>query len=390
MKSINKSGIWNKTLITLLILNGVQSLGFQMLTPHIPNYALRFGPSETMIGLLSSSFAIASVLMRPISGVLADRKNRKRTIILMQSCMALVSIGYAYAPNIPILLALRTIHGVFFAIGSTSVMTTGIKSLPERSLGQGISILGIAFILTQAAAPALGIYIETQWNYYTLFMFTACTYGIASIIAFSLGKQNVVENPRSEETKRKISFNNLFTADAIDLVLMTMAFTATLGLPALFMVIYGNEKEIGHIGLFFTILSAAIFFTRIFGGRVIDRISFKPMLLACASLAIIGIFLVGIAENFLTLAIAAAILGVGDGFIMPALQAGIVRRVGPEKVGVASASFMIGTDGSYAISPILFGVIAEYSNYSTAFLLLIVPMLAVLIFTLHMKRVTPV
>src|SRR3989344_9308076 len=77
----------------------VNLIGFGMVFPLLPFYAREFQASETLIGLLASSFAVGEFFFAPIWGRLSDRFGRKPIIALALIGVSLAFLSFALANN---------------------------------------------------------------------------------------------------------------------------------------------------------------------------------------------------------------------------------------------------------------------------------------------------
>jgi len=58
----------NRNFFLFLILNTIAFLGFQILVPLVPVYALEFSATESQIGILAGVIALAAMIIRPVTG----------------------------------------------------------------------------------------------------------------------------------------------------------------------------------------------------------------------------------------------------------------------------------------------------------------------------------
>ncbi|MDR2355098.1 MAG: MFS transporter [Clostridiales Family XIII bacterium] len=372
---------WNKPYVLLLLVNTIAYLAFQALAPLLPVYATRFDATESQIGFLAASVSLAALLIRPVSGLLADRGNSKHIILITQFMAVGIVASFIIAPNISVLIALRFFHGFLFGISSTVVMTAVVRVIPEAQMGRGIGLLSVTSIGSQAVAPALGIELSGRWGYPALFSAASGIAGIAGFLAFVL-KAQPAPKTGTDTAKRKISRKDMFAVEALGLTVLVIFFTATPSTITNFLVVFGNDRDIGGIGYYFTIYAAVLIGVRSFCGGLIDRYPYRRIVYVCTALCIAGLVLVGAARSFAPLAAAAVLLGVGYGIVLPALQTAIVRSVPEERRGVAGATFYIGMDAGYVAGSVAMGFIAEAFGYAAGFFALCVPLLAVIPLTL--------
>ena len=76
-----ESKIWNTTFINILVVNFCHQMGQQMMNTLVPKYANALGANAYTVGLLSSVFAISSLLIRPVSTPAFDSFSKKKLLI---------------------------------------------------------------------------------------------------------------------------------------------------------------------------------------------------------------------------------------------------------------------------------------------------------------------
>jgi len=133
----------------------IDLLGFGIIMPILPSYALRFGAHGIGYGALISAFSLMQFFSTALLGRLSDRIGR-RPILL--TTMLLNAGGYlllAFAPSYWLLLLARLVSG--FAGGNISAAQAYVADITtgeERSKGMGL--IGMAFGLGFTAGPGIG------------------------------------------------------------------------------------------------------------------------------------------------------------------------------------------------------------------------------------------
>ena len=377
--------LWNREYILFLIVNAVGFLGFQILIPLVPVYGLRFTSSESVIGFLAASIALAAMFMRPVAGYLANRYNCNRMILIMQFGTMVIVLMCIFAPNIGTLIMLRLAQGLVFGLGATAIATAAIRTMPEQQIGRGIGILSVAGIGSQAVAPIIGLWLVDNWGYPALFIFTSATALAAGIIAWStkLGSHS----PAGGETKApKFSLKELFAVEAAGFVVLMIIITMTVALPLNFIVVHAQAINIPNIGVFFTIYAGVLVEVRFFLGGLADKYSYKTIIPPCAALCAVALAIIGGASSFPPLCVAAGLLGLGFGIAGPAIQLSMIRIVSIERRGTANASYFLGMDFAYVVGPVVMGFIAETTNFNTGFYFFVLPTLAAIPLTFIFSR----
>ncbi|NIO36664.1 MFS transporter, partial [Candidatus Bathyarchaeota archaeon] len=73
--------MYSGSVLTLGIVQLIESIAFSIPFSYFPNYAISLGASVASIGLFTSSFMLSSALLSPKLGGLSDRLGRKRVIV---------------------------------------------------------------------------------------------------------------------------------------------------------------------------------------------------------------------------------------------------------------------------------------------------------------------
>src|SRR5918992_103397 len=70
------------------------------------------GGDEAGVGLSGAAFGVATLILRPYAGRLADRRGRRPLLIGGALLVAMVMLGHLLAANLVVLLVLRLLLGV--------------------------------------------------------------------------------------------------------------------------------------------------------------------------------------------------------------------------------------------------------------------------------------
>lgn len=174
----------NSRLVPIFIVVFVDLLGFSIILPLLPYYALTFDASEVTIGWLVATYSICQFLAAPVLGSLSDRYGRRPVLILSQigSCVGFVLLGTAlFLPN-PLLwlFVSRVIDGV--SGGNLTIAQAYISDVTkpeERAKSYGL--IGVAFGLGFLVGPAFGGFLSRFG--YDVPAYAAAAFSLASIVA---------------------------------------------------------------------------------------------------------------------------------------------------------------------------------------------------------------
>jgi MFS transporter, DHA1 family, tetracycline resistance protein len=159
----------------------VDLLGFSIILPLLPYYAEKFGATPAIVGLLTASYAAATLVGAPLMGRLSDRYGR-RPVLLFSVAGTLIGflfLGFAepigqilanlFAPNavnlftLGVLFFSRILDGI--TGGNITVAQAYISDVTdEKNRARGLGIIGAAFGLGFIIGPAVGGLLS-QWGY---------------------------------------------------------------------------------------------------------------------------------------------------------------------------------------------------------------------------------
>lgn len=361
--------LWSKDFILITAISFFTMVGFQMLLPTLPVYAIKLGGSSASAGLVIGIFTISSVIIRPIVGYALDRYGRKLIIMAGLILFAICVISYTWAWSLTVLLLLRFLHGFTWGVSSTSTNTTATDIIPKTRLGEGMGYYGLAGTLSMALAPALGLWVLNQYGFSTMFLvsFLSCT--LAIILSLPIKYQS--------PSKDKVTFRFIETS-AVNATIIILLITMTYGAIVSFIALYAAERGITNIGSFFTVYAIFLAITRPFSGRIADKKGFDFVIIPGIMLIILAMACLYMANQLVIFLIAGAIYGTGFGMVSPTLQALSVMNTPANRRGTANGTFFTGFDLGIGISSILWGAVAQVTGYSFMFLCTILPCLLAL------------
>src|SRR5262249_52280034 len=127
---------------------------FQLL-PTAPFRIRDLGGSTFASGLFLGFLTYASAWSAPITGAIADRIGRRRTLLIARAVICACSIASARLTDYRLMLALVIVHGIFWSglLSASAAYLTNM--LPERRRAEGISYWGLSSVAAIAVAPPI-------------------------------------------------------------------------------------------------------------------------------------------------------------------------------------------------------------------------------------------
>src|SRR5260370_30773817 len=143
-------------LAIILLIVFIDLIGFGMIIPILPLYALSFGALEWQIGLLLGSYSFMQFLASPILGGISDRFGRKPVLLGSLIGSAAGYILMANAHSLAMLFLARIIAGISGAsVATASAYIADIT--PPENRSPRIGLIGAAFGVGFLSGPASGV-----------------------------------------------------------------------------------------------------------------------------------------------------------------------------------------------------------------------------------------
>lgn len=153
----------NRKLAALFAVVFVDLLGFGLIVPLLPYYALTFGASHTLVGVLLASYAAAQLVGAPLLGRWSDRIGRRPVLLVSIAGNAAGFALLGLAGSITMLFLSRILAGL--TGGNIAVAQAYITDVTDaKGRARGLGLLGVAFGLGFVIGPATGG-VLSQWGF---------------------------------------------------------------------------------------------------------------------------------------------------------------------------------------------------------------------------------
>jgi predicted MFS family arabinose efflux permease len=143
----------NPRLLPVFLFSGLLATGWDMYTFVIPIYGTRIGLTASVIGIVMSSFALATFAVRLVMPTLARRLNEWTVI-----CTALVIAGCAYSlfplvTRVPFLIALSFLLGLGLGCAQPMIMAALYAASPPGRQGEVVGMRTTMINASQTFMP---------------------------------------------------------------------------------------------------------------------------------------------------------------------------------------------------------------------------------------------
>ncbi|MBE3595894.1 MAG: MFS transporter [Hydrogenibacillus sp.] len=385
-----RAPLWTAAFIRVTFANLLHFTAFQLLLPVIPLYAESRGATPEGIGVVIGMLTAFALLIRPFAGAWMDAFGRRAVLF---AGLALNAVGialYNAATDVLALDVVRAVHGIGWGISTTAFGTLAADIVSPARRGEGLGFFGLSSSLAMAIGPFFGDLLYRSISPFALF---TVSFGLTLLALFlMLPNRRQTDHPPSPEKQktalqkartataqrnRRTIRSQLFEPTAFWPSFLAMLMSFTYGGVITFLAMYGKQKAIEGVGLFFSVNAVMTIVVRTFSGFVYDRFGALAAVVPGALMGAAGLYALAEAQSLSGVAFAAALYGVAFGAIQPSMQAWAVEVAPENRRGAANAMFFSAFDlgiggGAFVLGPVArwFGYGEMYRLLALSFLLL--------------------
>jgi multidrug resistance protein len=144
-----------RRLAVLIAVNFVDMVGFMIVLPLLPFYALDLHASPEIVGLLIAAFSIAQLVSAPLWGRVSDRYGRRPALLIGLTASALAYLVFGFAESLWLLFLSRLVQGA--GGGTTGVAQAYVAdTMPPRERAKALGWLSAATSAGVAFGPVIG------------------------------------------------------------------------------------------------------------------------------------------------------------------------------------------------------------------------------------------
>ena len=333
---------------------------FQLL-PTAPFRIHDLGGSTFASGLFLGFLTYASAFSAPLTGAIADRIGRRRTLIVASGVILLCAIAYAFTTSYRLMLALVVVHGVFWS-GLLSASAAYLTSLlPERRRAEGIAYWGLSSVAAVAVAPPLAFWLLQRGGWRWICISCGSLNLLMGGIAWMLHEDDL---PAPQST---LLPESLVEWRVLILSLTLFLYSFSYGAITSFTAIYADAIGVAPKSLYLTVLAVVILFTRPLSGPLADRIGYRRVFMPSLVLIAIGMSILATGSTRGSLVLSAIVFGLGFGNAYPAFVAYVMRDVTAARRGAAFGAILAAFDTGIGTGSTSVGWLIENYGFSTAF-----------------------
>ena len=381
---------------TLFLIVFVDLVGFGLVIPLLPFYAVRFGGSPQQVTLLLAVYSLMQLFTAPLWGRLSDRIGRRPVLMTSMAAAALAYLWLGGATELWMLFAARALAGACAGNIAAAQAYIADTTTPENR-AKGMGLIGAAFGLGFIFGPALGGFLagnnpatanlaRPAWVAAGLSLAALC--GVLLVLRESLPREQRGQAQRRSRFGATLGALRHPVLSRLILIffLVILAFAAMEGTFALWAMrqFRWGPEQVGYVFAFVGVLSALLQGGLI--GRLTQRFGEERLLLCGLVLIGLGLLVLPFAREVPLLGIAVSGLALGIGLTQPSLNSLISRRAGRDEQGEVLGVAQSVASLSRVLGPAMAGFLFADLGRGSPFLFGVVLIALALLLALHLLR----
>jgi len=303
-------------------------------------------------------------------GMAAQRWGRRSVLIVGPAVTALGYLLTGTSQSFWQVLAFRFLAGMgggahFVA---ASVYLRDVSTLETRA--RYMSLQPLSILIGQSVGPIVGGAIAQAWGLRAPFYFAALSLTTAALLVLTAVPEPrttaAAARPaprRSQAPPRRQTMGSLFRSPSfLALGLFTvMVFFNRSGGRFTILPLFAAEKGLTptQIGALFTLTAVPQLMTVFGAGALADKLGRKSVVMPAVSIVVVGLVTFTLGESYGLLALAAILMGIGEGLVVTSPQA-LFADIAPRGLeGVTMGLYRTFGDVGFLVGPLLLGWIAQ-------------------------------
>ena len=350
------------------------SLVMPFMALYVQSLGVKGNAVELFTGLAVGISALASGLVAPIWGRLADQYGRRIMMIRASIVMTFTMSALAFVPNVWWLLAMRLLNGIFagYIPNSTALIASQI---PRDKSGYALGILSTGMIGGSLIGPSIGGFFAQMVGMKNVFLITGIVLLLVTILTILFVQENFTPIERVDLLSTREVFNRVSNRHILyGLFITSFVLQLTVQSVAPILPLYIRQLN-GHSGNLFMIsgfIVSAVGLSEMLSsgtlGKLGDKIGSHRLIIIGLVYSLIVYIPMAFVKTPLQLGILRFLLGFGSGALVPSVNSLLSKLTPPEGISRIFSFNQMFTNFGQVVGPLLGSAIAGYISYQAVFI----------------------
>jgi DHA2 family multidrug resistance protein len=155
--------------ITVIVASLLELIDTTIVNVALPDIMGNLGATLDDAGWIVTGYAVANVIVLPMSGWLGDRFGRKNYFITSILVFTLASFLCGYAHSLTELIAFRLLQGLAGGGLLSTAQAILMETWPREEIGMATALFGMGAVVGPTVGPTIGGWITTNFNWRWIF-----------------------------------------------------------------------------------------------------------------------------------------------------------------------------------------------------------------------------
>ena len=349
------------------------ALGMGMLVPVLPLYLLEEGLSFSVVSAVLAAAGLGSMIGGlPAGGVLA-RLDEQALLVASLVAMAASTAVLGLTTAVIALIAFRLVFGVGTIGLRLSRQTYVGNTIPPSVRGRAMSLIGGSFRLALLVGPVLGGYLVDQIGFTTTFLICGAVNGLGLFGAAPPRGQEPLQQGEPETTRLSLwaalwRYRSLLLKGGLAPALVVAVRNGRYVVVPLIAAELGLSPS--ATGALVTIGTGADLLLFPVAGYLMDRHGRLYAIVPSLSLIAVGLVMLSAADSALTVGVAGAVMGIGNGIGAGSMLTLATDLAPREARGQVLSGLAVLQDGGTLLGPLIVGITADLAGLGASALAL--------------------
>jgi MFS family permease len=334
----------------------------------LPLHIISLDGSDAIVGRIVGVTNGATLAARWITGGLQDKYGSKKFLVGSALCLACVTLSYRFISSISLLTVSAFFQGIAFggfATAAVGQMIEGLHSEIDRT--SALSIFSMSRLTAASIAPALALAMATHTETSAILGWAALGGFAAAVPTSRVSLELLDAKTQTRHTNPTSSRVNVFRDRGfVGSSLCYLMWSVSYGAIYSFLPLYGQQRGIMNVGMFFTTFAMVNLFSRVLVKPLVLRIGTPKLIGVSSVLVIMSMFVLSMAKSPFHLVTAGVLYGLGSTSMYPCLTALATGR-GSGNTGLTIALFMSNFEVGQMIGSIILGNIIAGRGYPAVY-----------------------